>query len=68
VRVDSKQLEALKRVVRASEGRILQSVLAAELKATMKTLMLASTDSVQRLQGRAALLDELLRLLNPEDE
>jgi hypothetical protein len=68
VRIDATQLEALKRVVRSSEGRVLQSVLAAEQQAATKALMSASTDNVQRLQGRAVLLDELLKLLNPEVE
>jgi len=34
----------------------------------MKNLMGASVDNVQRLQGRAVLLDELLKLLDPEVE
>jgi hypothetical protein len=68
VKVDSKQFEALKRVARSSEGRVLQSILAAEHQATMKNLMGASADNVQRLQGRAVLLDELLKLIDPETE
>lgn len=68
MRVDAKQFEALKRVARSSEGRVLQSVLAAELQSTMKSLMSASTDNVQRLQGRAVLLDEMVKLLDPEAE
>jgi hypothetical protein len=68
VRVDAKQLEALKRVVRSSEGRVLQSILAAEHQAAMKSLLSASAENVQRLQGRAILLDELMKLLDPEVE
>jgi hypothetical protein len=68
VRIDSKQLEALKRVARSSDGRVLQSILAAEHQATMSHLMSASTENTQRLQGRAVLLDELLKVLNPEAE
>jgi hypothetical protein len=68
VRIDSKQLEALKQIVRSSQGRVLQSVLAAEHQATMNNLMSASVENMQRLQGRAVLLDELLKVLNPEAE
>lgn len=68
MRVDAKQLESLKRIARYSEGKVLQSVLAAEQQAVMKSLMAASTDNVHRLQGRAVLLDELLKMLNPEVE
>ncbi len=68
MRVDGKQLEALKQVVRSSDGRVLQSVLAAEHQAGMKALMSASAENVQRLQGRVVLLDEILKLLDPERE
>jgi hypothetical protein len=34
----------------------------------MKSLMSTPIDSVQRIQGRAALLDELVKLLDPEVE
>jgi hypothetical protein len=68
VRIDSKQFEALKRVARSSDGRVLQSILAAEQQATMNNLMSASTDNMQRLQGRAVLLDELLKVLDPATE
>jgi hypothetical protein len=68
VKVDSKQLEALKRVVRSPDGRVLQSVLAAEHQVIMRNLTLVSIENVQRLQGRAVLLDELLKLLDPEAE
>ena len=68
MRIDSKQLEALKRVARSSDGRVLQSVLAAEHQTTMGNLMAASVENMQRLQGRAVLLDELLKVLNPEAE
>jgi hypothetical protein len=68
VRIDSKQLEALKRVARSSDGRVLQSILAAEHKTTVDHLILVSVENVQRLQGRAVLLDELLKLLDPEVE
>jgi hypothetical protein len=68
VRIDAKELEALKRVARSSDGRVLQSALTADYLTTMKNLIGASADNVQRLQGRAALLDELLNVLNPEIE
>ena len=68
MRVDAKQLESLKRIARYAEGKVLQSVLAAEQQAVMKSLMAASTDNVPRLQGRAVLLDELMKMLNPEVE
>ena len=63
VRIDKKELEALKRGCTVFGGKVLQSVLAAEQQATMKHLMAASTENMQRLQGRAVLLDELLKLL-----
>lgn len=66
MRVDGKQLEALKRLARTSEGRVLHSVLAADQQATMKSLMAASAENVQRLQGRAVLLDEILKLFDME--
>jgi hypothetical protein len=34
----------------------------------MNNLMSASVENMQRLQGRAVLLDELLKVLNPEAE
>lgn len=34
----------------------------------MKSLLTASAENVQRLQGRAILLDEILKLLNSEVE
>ena len=34
----------------------------------MKALMSASAENVQRLQGRVVLLDEILKLLDPERE
>lgn len=68
MRIDAKQLEALQRLVRSSEGRVLQSILAAEHQAVLKALMSASADNVHRLQGRAVLLDDLLEVLNPETE
>jgi len=66
VRIDGKQLEVLKHLARTSEGRLLHSVLAADQQATMKSLIQASAENVQRLQGRAVLLDEILKVLDSE--
>jgi len=66
VRIDGTQLEALKHLARTSEGRLLHSVLAADQQATMKSLIQASAENVQRLQGRAVLLDEILKVLDSE--
>ena len=66
MRVDAKQLEALKRFSRTPDGRVLHSVLAAELEVVVKMLMSSPVENVQRVQGRAVLLDEILSLLDNE--
>jgi hypothetical protein len=63
MRVDAKALEALKRLGQSPDGRVLQSLLAAEYESQIKALVSAPVENVQRAQGRAALLNELIDLL-----
>lgn len=64
MRPDSKQIAALAHIVRAPIGEPLLELLEAELAAAKDTLITCHGDNILRMQGRAAVLKELVKLLH----
>ena len=62
MRASAKQTEAFERLVRSADGSVLQEFLTAHLTETLNQLTEAQADTVQRLQGRAQTVKELLKL------
>lgn len=60
MRIDSTTLETYKRVGKTADGQQLLQHWGAELNATTALLMTAPVEQLPRLQGKAALLAELL--------
>ena len=63
MQITSSTLDVYQRLGRTPDGQLLRKHLDAELEKVKRTLLTAPTDQVPKLQGRGAVLDELLEAL-----
>lgn len=63
MQVSAAQLEAIRRLARTPDGRVLQSLLIAERAKLDKAWKSTPVDKIERAQGQASAIEEIANLL-----